>query len=552
MRLPSLSDLDREQERIYLNAPLDGVVVIVGPPGSGKTIMALYRASILSESLEKISILMYNKVLSRFVATDATGSASVSAANVQVTTRDKWVYGWWRSAYGTQPPLEDTPTRFRPADWPEISRYALKEQSPERLAKLHWGHLVIDEGQDFARVFYTCLNLIRTRQWKAADPGLTVFADDNQQLDENRNSTTGEIIDALALRDAGRNFVLHKNYRNTKEIGELAKYYRIFQHQADDSPRAGEKPVVRLFKTREEAIETIARQIRTKIGKEVGVIIPDNKKLVRDYFSGLKKELSGSEFSVQAYNSNSKTLTVDSLDFDQANTVTILNMASAKGLEFDIVFIVEMQDMAIDEDKLEAAAKKLYVATSRARESLSLCFSLESTLDPNAATAAPALGLIPPEDQGLCRYHPEERWAAVKQNLQPLKIPRQALKSAEHVATVGEKPEGDTNLDRQNDGGPDCVSNSAGKSQALKSAEHVATAEKKLKALRTKIWEETGTGPDKYGILKKSLLKMYLEHPFTSESEWADLLGEEKDKVHESHKRYLGAIIGILSGLIES
>ena len=433
-----------------------------------------------------------------------------------------------------------------------MARYVLKEQSPERLAKLHWGHLVIDEGQDFARVFYTCLNLIRTRQWNAADPGLTIFADDNQQLDENRNSTTAEIIDALAMRDAGRNFVLNKNYRNTKEIGELAKYYRIFQHQADDSPRSGEKPVVRLFNSREEAIETIARQIRTKIGKEVGVIVPDNKKLVRHYFSGLTKELSRSEFSVQAYNSGSTKLTVDSLDFDQANTVTILNMASAKGLEFDIVFIVELQDMAIDEDKLEAAAKKLYVATSRARESLSLCFSLESTLDPKVATTAPALGLIPPEDQGLCRYHPEERWAVVKQNLQPLKIPRHALRSAEHIATVAEKPEVDTNLDLQNDEGLNYVPNSPDKRPAVKSSANVETVEKKLKALRAKICEETGTRPDKYGILKKSLLKMYLEHPFTSESEWADLLGEKKDKVHESHKRYLGAIIGILSGLIES
>ena len=57
----------------------------------------------------------------------------------------------------------------------------------------------------------------------------------------------------------------------------------------------------------------------------------------------LKNQLVSDGFTVQAYNSGSKVLTVESLKFDKPSTVTVLNMASVKGLEFDVVFLAHVR-----------------------------------------------------------------------------------------------------------------------------------------------------------------------------------------------------------------
>jgi very-short-patch-repair endonuclease len=71
----------------------------------------------------------------------------------------------------------------------------------------------------------------------------------------------------------------------------------------------------------------------------------------------------------------------------------------------------------------------------------------------------------------------------------------------------------------------------------------------KLHRLRERIWEETGTEPDKYGILRRNLVRKYLQTPFASLTEWEAMVGSEAEKIHESHKPYIPKIIEILSKL---
>ncbi|MDB4493260.1 hypothetical protein N9216_01460 [Pseudomonadales bacterium] len=424
--MPSLSDLDMQQERVYLNAPLDGVIMVKGPPGSGKTIMAFYRSMILSEKDTSVSILMYNNVLSQYIASTDTGEERDAGGSVKVCTQAKWSYSWWRSAYGfrAKPPLEEGPG-WRPVDWAQVAKFVIAEKSSSSVENLHWGHLVIDEGQDFYKGFYEALNFMRMRPWPGDAPGLTIFADDNQQLNEDHNSTTREVIDALGLRgNKERCYELTKNYRNTQEIYGLAKYYRIFRMQADDPDRTGEQPEVRLLGDRADSIATITRLCKRNRGKEIGIVIPNNKKMVRQYHKELAKALESEGFTVQAYNSGSKVLTAESLEFDESSTVTVLNMASVKGLEFDVVFAAEMQSMDVSDDRLEAACKNLYVLCSRARENLFLCFTLDGEDADYEGSAPPSLGLIPPENKNLCRYLPKERWDKLSPHVKALSVPR--------------------------------------------------------------------------------------------------------------------------------
>ncbi|MEE4211306.1 MAG: hypothetical protein V2I43_18810, partial [Parvularcula sp.] len=100
MRFPSLSDLDREQRRIYGDAPADGAILVVGPPGTGKTVMAFHRAQKLGKLGQDPHVIMYNKVLAKY-----TSSRSNVAPDVGVSTMHTWAGKWWKRATGSWPPM---------------------------------------------------------------------------------------------------------------------------------------------------------------------------------------------------------------------------------------------------------------------------------------------------------------------------------------------------------------------------------------------------------------------------------------------------------------
>jgi len=67
VRLPDYSDLSEEQDSIYLDAPMDGTVFVTGPPGTGKTVIAFYRADVLAEKdPDSVTVAMYNRVLNQY------------------------------------------------------------------------------------------------------------------------------------------------------------------------------------------------------------------------------------------------------------------------------------------------------------------------------------------------------------------------------------------------------------------------------------------------------------------------------------------------------
>ena len=78
--------------------------------------------------------------------------------------------------------------------------------------------------------------------------------------------------------------------------------------------------------------------------------------------------------------------------FDKPGVITVLCFASIKGLEFDSVFIPEMQSNGFSLADATIAKMNLYVATSRAREYLHLLVS-----DPNKRNDV--WKLLPPEDE---------------------------------------------------------------------------------------------------------------------------------------------------------
>src|SRR5262245_60215344 len=100
MRLPAYQALSKEQDRIN-GLPLSGNFLVSGPPGTGKTVMAIYRASLLNKKMRRATLLMYSKVLITYA------NSAVEEVGVPldlVSTMHHWLEGYWKRHFNKRPP----------------------------------------------------------------------------------------------------------------------------------------------------------------------------------------------------------------------------------------------------------------------------------------------------------------------------------------------------------------------------------------------------------------------------------------------------------------
>ena len=399
MRIVTSTELSEEQEEIYYDSPFDGVIIIIGPPGSGKTIMGLVRADALSDYFEKITIVMFNQVLFQFTKNGVNGK------NVNAKTLYSWLGKWWNNWYGrfypTLPPKPDS--TFKPPDFEKMIARALGRQSEENIDsdKINWGHLVIDEGQDFSNQFYGFMNRFRSLFFHEVEPpSMTILADENQRLRED-NSTIAEIKELLVINDNDerRTFYLSKNYRNSDPINELSNYFYpgLESGKTDPSGRDGPKPVLVKRKSSEKMINYIVEYIKKHENEEIGIVVggDDERKEIRNR---LKDNLDEKYFNVQSYAYYEDS---EQLIFDEKG-ITILNLESIKGLEFDAVFIPYLENRDTDSDYIDTFKMNMYVMCSRARNFLALMM-IDYSSNP-----LPMMNLLPAENEGILEYDYEK------------------------------------------------------------------------------------------------------------------------------------------------
>jgi superfamily I DNA/RNA helicase len=400
MRFPSLSDLDREQRRIYGEAPSDGAIIVVGPPGTGKTVMAFHRAQKVKQMGQQPQVIMFNKVLRRY-----TSTRSDVAPGVPVRTMHAWVESWWRGATRSRVPKANGNAWH--VDWNAICAASIVAISGGTGAqKLGWGHLLIDEGQDFPPEMYLAIGLMQSQLAKVDVPTqVTIFADDNQRLQAEMNSRVSDIRRNLFIAsDPSRNFVLTKNFRNTRPIASFAAYFQVGNESgvADLPDTDGEVPRVLFGANDRDIAEFIARKAKMSPGKQIGVLVYGRQADVKRAFNQVKSRLDGAKGAptLQMYLSGNENHSDDKLDFDSANTITFLHVQSAKGLEFDIVFFIGMEAMQLDSSGFMNERMALYVMCSRARSELYVAFDDISANAPLPSSAC----LLPRPSENLCRY----------------------------------------------------------------------------------------------------------------------------------------------------
>ena len=345
MRLPSYQDLSKEQDRIN-DLPADGRHLVIGPPGTGKTVMALYRASMLKKRRRKALLLMYSRLLMQYTES----AAADLLLDGQVTTFYSWFSTFYRRNYGTSAP-EMAPYVY---DFAHI--LAQVNASPPR--SQHITDLLVDEGQDLPREFYMLTPMVA--------PNVTVFADDNQRLTDN-NSTVDQI------KSYGRFGEIHKltrNYRNTREIATLAaEFYTGLKSGVPSLPtRQGEHPTLRRFSGRKDFVDYLLRYERNNPERTIGVASPTAKGRDR-----IVRLLSDQTVNPVQHYVGGQGANAQKVDFERPGIV-VVHYKSAKGLEFDTLFLPDLDEYASSLDTPETRMT-FYVLLSRAREELHLSYA---------------------------------------------------------------------------------------------------------------------------------------------------------------------------------
>jgi superfamily I DNA/RNA helicase len=383
MKLPPESKLSREQREV-MNAPTEGTTLVVGPPGSGKTVVAVLRERALKKREERVSSVVFNKVLCRYTGNELTFH--------------RWLNQWWRSSTNAKfPDLQHT-SEDGETQWQLDYSSALEQAKGSWLQKIkargHWGHLILDEAQDFPPDAHRLLFVVQQRVFNHLPddekPSVCLLADENQRLTAH-NSTLAQIRTAYPGITPDDEYVLRRNYRNTKQIAEFAAHFHVgLESGRPDLPTSeGNKPHV-LKATLDAAVDRVVTFAKNNPDQEIGVLVR-HERTRKKFFNKLAFRLQGSDVKVQTYSSQVEAhKDASKLKFEKPGTITILCFASSKGLEFDTVFLPELQNLPLGDGQPDQIRMNMYVMASRARRELWL------TIDDDTGTHG-IWELLPPK-----------------------------------------------------------------------------------------------------------------------------------------------------------
>lgn len=240
-------------------------------------------------------------------------------------------------------------------------------------------HIIIDEAQDLSKAQILVISQLVSDQTKS----ISIIADAAQRIYKS-GFTWGEV--GLNVR-GGRTVAFKKNYRNTKQIAFAAK--SLLDKETDNEEfteiepvrEGNNKPTVGYFPNWNEQCVYILKELnKLKASNNINstVILHRSHAGIRSIESFLK----GNKYATQVL--------VNSNDIDfESDSIKICTLSSVKGLEFENVFIIDLNDDIIpyppgfidtdDEFHISTERRLLYTAMTRARERLYLLSSGKPT-----------------------------------------------------------------------------------------------------------------------------------------------------------------------------
>ncbi len=351
-KLPGIQDLSKDQERAR-HLPKEGQHLIIGGPGTGKSVLALLRARRHERDGEEYVFLVFNHLLDQ-AAGQLFGSPLVSRTWIS------WFFETFRKFTGDSvPQLDATSGSLRPIDWDRVQEI-IDAMPPEEPSPRPF--LVIDEGQDMPPQFYIALVGLGFNRF-------FVVADQNQQITDEHSSRK-QITDCLAI-EANKVIELRENYRNSYPVARLAREFHTSDPASPppDLPGQASGEIPRLYCYRRSRLNAVARGILRRADQRprtlIGVISPNNR--VREaYLNALRNvevRLDNPRPNVMTYHSGDRA----EVRFDEGG-IMVINAQACKGLEFDIVVLADIDEHFIRKQDPDHTKRLFYVMVARARE----------------------------------------------------------------------------------------------------------------------------------------------------------------------------------------
>ena len=353
--LPGIQDIGKEQEAA-LALPKEGQHLIVGGPGTGKSVLALIRAR-RHHRRDDYRFLVFNHLLDR-------SSGQLFGGGLESRTWDGWFRGVFEELAGEPVPIrEPNDGGYRAIDWVGVD--AIIQGLPDRETPPR-PFLVIDEGQDMPPQFYGAL----------ADLGFDRFfvvADQNQQITE-ANSSRKEIEDRLAI-DTDQVIELRHNYRNEYRVARLARAFHTDDPASPPpelpAPAQGAVPLLYYYDQDhdERKLDAVAGGILRLADRDprklIGVIAPNNRVRERylEKLRSIEIRLDHPPPPIRTFYKEDR----GEVAFDEGG-ILVINAQACKGLEFDTVVLADIDEHHIRHGDPDTARRLFYVMVARAKE----------------------------------------------------------------------------------------------------------------------------------------------------------------------------------------
>lgn len=293
-------------------------MVIAGCAGSGKSVIAMHKAQMLVKGGRSVILIAYTKSLTSYMQVDFPH---------ELNTKDqkRFYYHWeWEKA------------NFPAADY-----------------------IIVDEIQDFTMEEVD-------RMAKAARCAFFFFGDTAQSLYHFSKRTAS--VEEIAQRYGLDVLMLHSNYRLPKPVAQITQDYLGLNEQQGVRPyvpsiyKSEEKalPVFCACPDEQSMMTKIIDIIRTKKLRNVGILLPNNKKIIE----ALRAFVEAKEFCEYKYVDKEMALNTNTLNFNN-HYPKILTYHSAKGLQFETVIVPFYQTPTSEDEK-----KAFYVAMTRTYRNL--------------------------------------------------------------------------------------------------------------------------------------------------------------------------------------
>ena len=257
----------------------------------------------------------------------------------------------------------------------QMNLYALEEVRRSRSNK--YTHIIIDESQDLTRVQ---LEFLKELYKEKAHSSLMFIADNTQSIYPQSWLGKGRPYTTLGYDMSGKSRTLSKNYRTTTEISSAA-FHLIEGDESIQSnvdfvkpaliDRHGHPPVYRFFLTPQQQTRFLA--------EEIAVLQNDYALSDICIVARGKRNIESAAVDLDKAGIPSEILNSNEPDFD-SDKVKLVTMHSIKGLEFKVIFLIDLnkglipQDLYTDSEDQKTVEsderKLLYVGMTRANELL--------------------------------------------------------------------------------------------------------------------------------------------------------------------------------------